>query len=127
LDGRAIGAEELLAGTGLIDDDVLTVDLIGTDGLVGDKRTAEHDPAKSEAAANGRVGDGGCHEVAEEALLPHLLAAHIEAAELLAVLAGMTAEGDELAVADEERGGTAGGVERGELVDFAGVGVEVEG
>ena len=39
----------------------------------------------------------------------------------------MTAEGDELAAADEEGGGTTGGVERGEFVDFAGVGVEVEG
>jgi len=33
---RAIGAEKLLAGAGLVDDDGLCVDLIGADRLIGD-------------------------------------------------------------------------------------------
>ena len=35
-DRRAVGAEELLAGAGLVDDDGLGADLIGADWLVGD-------------------------------------------------------------------------------------------
>jgi hypothetical protein len=35
-DRRAVGAEELLAGAGLVDDDGLGADLVCADGLVGD-------------------------------------------------------------------------------------------
>src|SRR6185312_9606611 len=65
--------------------------------------------------------------VAEEALLPHLLAAHVEGSDELGGLAAAAAEGEEFAVADEDGVGAAGGVEGGKLEGLAGEGVEVEG
>ena len=84
LDGRAVGAEELLAGVGLVDDDGLGADLVGADGLVGDERATQHDAAEGEASGGGGEGEGRSDVVAEEALLPHLFAAHVEAAEAAA-------------------------------------------
>jgi len=87
----------------------------------------QENPAEGETATGRSVDERRSDEVAEEALLPHLLAAHVEAAECADGLAVAAAEGDELAVADEEGIGAAGGVEGRELVDFASVGVKVEG
>ncbi len=126
-DGGALGAEDLFAGVGLVDDDGLGLDLVGADGLVGDEGGVGEDAAEGEASTGGGEDEGGGEVVSVEVLLPHLFTAHIEAAEDVEALAFVTGEGDELAVADEEGGWGAGGVERGELVDLAGVRVEVEG
>ena len=86
-----------------------------------------HDAAEGEAAAGWGKGEGRRDVVAEEALLPHLFAAHVEGTDDAGGLAAAAAEGDEFTVADEDGEGAAGGVEGWELGDLAGEGVEVEG
>ena len=127
LDGGTVNLEELPASAGLIDDDGLGADFVGADRLIRDCGRAKYDAAEGEAAAGRSISDGGCDEVAKEALFPHFFATHIEAPKLLPVVAVAAAKGHEFAVADEDRCWCAGGVEGRELVDLAAVGVEVEG
>src|ERR1700761_6869334 len=119
--------QDLLAAIGLIDDDGLRRDLFRDDGLIGYHGVVHENPAEGEATTRWRVDERWGDEVAEQALLPHLLAAHVEAAYGADGLAITAAPDDEFAVADEEGIRRAGGVEGRELVDLAGVGVEVEG
>jgi hypothetical protein len=101
---------------------LLRLDAIGVeDGRGG------HDAAEGEASAGWSKGEVRGDVVAEDALLPHLLATHVEGPHELGGLTAAAAEGDEFTVTDEDGEGTAGGVEGREFEGFAGEGIEVEG
>lgn len=119
--------EELFAASSLVDDDALSANFIDADGLVRDDGAAEHDAAKGESSACGREGEGRGDKIAEQTLLPHLFATHVEPADLLHGLAATAAEGDELTATYKDGNGRASGVEGGELVDLPGERMEVEG
>jgi hypothetical protein len=126
-DRRALDLEELVAAVGLVDDDGLGGELFRLDVVSVEDGRGGHDAAEGEASAGRSEGEVGVDVLAEEALLPHLLAAHIEGADDPGGLAATAAEGDEFTVTDEDGVGTAGGVEGREFEGFAGEGVEVEG
>jgi hypothetical protein len=69
------------------------------------------DAAKGEPACGWGEDKGGSEVRVEDCLLPHLFASHVEGTDYLEGVAVVTAEGDELAAADEDGGGAAGGVE----------------
>ena len=124
LDWLGVGAKDLLAAVGLEDDDALTADQLRDEELGLRMRG---DAAEGEPAAGGSEDEEGGEPGVLYGLLPHLLAAQVEGADDLEGVVAVATEGDELAAADEEGRGAAGGVEWRELAGFARVGVEIEG
>ena len=108
LDWKGIDMEDLLAAVGLVDHDALASDHLGDKHLglsVRDKA------AEGEPAARGGEDEGGREVGVEHRLLPHLFAAHVEAADDLEVVGAVATESNKLAAADEDGDGPAGGVE----------------
>ena len=75
---------------------------------------------KGEASGGGGIRHEGSDIGSRQSLLPHGVSTEVEASELLAAVSAVATEGDELAGTDEGDERMAGGIEEGELSDFAG-------
>ena len=106
LNGIAEHLEEFAPAFRLVDDDGLRANESGGDFVCGyGQQRAE--AAEGKAAGLGSETEGGSEVIVKEVLLPHLIAAQVEGPNGLGGGAAVTAEGEKLRGADEDRAGAA--------------------